>query len=161
VDLETPVQVANEPPRGRHQAKLDDKGRLKLPVVFQEYLNRFPERKLFVTSIDRINAQIYPITVWRENERLLKDFKTDPQIAKDVAFNANDLGADAEMDAQGRILFNTDLRQELDMEGQTLHLYIEKSRIKVLTDVRYQAERQARAKRAADSAEKMEMEGLQ
>lgn len=160
MEQEIPVQAPNEPPRGRHNAKLDDKGRLKLPVVFQEYLNRFPERKLFVTSIDRSTAQIYPISVWRENERLLKEFKGDPQTAKDVAFNANDLGADVEMDNQGRILINTDLRQELDMEGQTLHLYVEKGRIKVLTEVVYQAERQARAKRAAASAEKMETEGL-
>lgn len=161
MEQEPQVQVAIEPPRGRHQAKLDDKGRIKLPVVFQEYLKKFPEQKLFVTSIDRSTAQIYPIAVWRENERLLKEYKGDPQTAKDVVFNANDLGADAEMDGQGRILFNTDLRQELDMEGQTLHLYVEKGRIKVLTEPVYQAERLARAKRAAASAEKMETEGLQ
>ena len=143
-----------------HNGRLDDKGRLKLPVQFQEYLNSFSERRLFVTSIDRSTAQIYPIGIWRENERLLKDFKTDPKTAKAVAFNANDLGADAEMDGQGRILFNPELRRELDMDGQALRVYSERGRIKVLTEAVYQAQKQAAAKSALESAEKMEMEGL-
>ena len=39
-----------EPPRGIYPARLDDKGRLKLPVQFQQYLAAFPEKKLFVAS---------------------------------------------------------------------------------------------------------------
>ena len=143
-----------------HNGKLDDKGRLKLPVQFQEYLNSFSERRLFVTSIDRTTAQIYPISVWRENERLLKDFRPDPKVAKAVAFNSNDLGADAEMDNQGRVLFNPELRRELDMDGQALRVYTERGRIKVLTEAVYQAQKQVAAKVAIESVEKMEMEGL-
>ncbi|MCU1262718.1 MAG: hypothetical protein JWO80_5603 [Bryobacterales bacterium] len=160
MEEEARIQLPAEPPRGMHNGKLDDKGRLKLPVQFQEYLSSFPEKKLFVTSIDRSTAQIYPIAIWRENEQLLKDFKTDPKIAKTVAFNANDLGADAEMDNQGRVLINAELRRELDMDGQALRVFSERGRIKVLTEVVYQAQKLAAAKLAAESAEKMEMEGL-
>ena len=143
-----------------HNGRLDDKGRLKLPAQFQEYLNSFSERKLFVTSIDRSTAQIYPIGTWRENERLLRDFKTDPAVAKRVAFNANDLGGDAEMDGQGRVLINPELRRELDMDGQALRLYSERGRIQVLTEAVYQARKQAAAKAAVESVEAMEREGL-
>ncbi len=143
-----------------HNGKLDDKGRVKLPVQFQEYLNSFAERKLFVTSIDRSTAQIYPISVWRKNEELLKDFKADPRVAKSVAFNANDLGGDAEMDAQGRVLLNPELRRELDMDGQALRVYSERGRIQILTEVVYQAQRLAAQKAALENVEKMEREGL-
>lgn len=144
-----------------YNGKLDDKGRLKLPVQFQEYLNSFTERKLFVTSTDRTTAQIYPIGIWRDNERLLKDFKTDPKVAKTVAFNANDLGADSEMDGQGRVLVNPELRRELDMDGQALRVFSERGHIQILTEAVYQARKQAAIKAALESVEKMEMEGLQ
>ncbi len=159
MENEVPHQHA-EAPRGMHSGKLDDKGRLKLPVVFQEYLSTFSEKKLFVTSIDRNTAQIYPVSIWRENERLLKDYRTDPKVAKAVAFNANDLGADAEMDAQGRVLINTDLRRELAMDEQGLRIYCERGRIQVLTEAVYEARKKAAAEAAQEYAEKMEMEGL-
>jgi DNA-binding transcriptional regulator/RsmH inhibitor MraZ len=60
---------------------------------------------------------------WRENEKFFEGYRDNPQVAHDVAFNANDLGADADMDSQGRVLFNTTLRKELDLQNQELHIY--------------------------------------
>ena len=65
-----------------------------------------------------------------------------------AAFNAADLGADAEMDGQGRITFNPELRRELDLEGHELHLFAFKGRVQVLTEAIYQ-ERKRRASQAA------------
>jgi MraZ protein len=59
-----------EPPRGTYQARVDEKGRLKLPAVFQQYLTDLGETKVFVTSLDVRIARIYPISVWKENEIL-------------------------------------------------------------------------------------------
>src|SRR5271170_1810807 len=106
-----------EPPRGMYDCRLDDKGRLKLPAQYQHFISSLTEKKLFVTSLDRRIVQIYPIMVWRENEKFFESFRDNPQVAEDVAFNANDLGADAEMDSQGRVLFNTALREQLDLEN--------------------------------------------
>src|SRR4030081_3792475 len=103
-----------------YNGKLDDKGRLKLPVPFQEYLASFPERRLFVTSTDRRTAQIYPIVNWRENQKMLREQREDKQAANIVLFNAQDLGADGEMEGQGRVTFNSELRQALDMDGHGL-----------------------------------------
>src|SRR5207247_770606 len=80
-------------------SRLDDKGRLKLPSEFQHFLNLLAEKKLFVTSLDRRIAQIYPMPAWRENEKFFETYRDNPQVAQDVAFNANDLGADADMDS--------------------------------------------------------------
>src|SRR5579864_2013777 len=99
-----------------YPARLDDKGRMKLPSVFQEYfqtLASLGEKKLFVTSLDRRIAQIYPPGVWRQNEQFFDNYLEDPELAEKVAFNAADLGSEAEMDSQGRIVFSTELRREL------------------------------------------------
>lgn len=128
-----------ELPRGRFPGKLDDKGRLKLPAAFQQFFNGLPETKLFLTSLDRNIAQLYPIAEWRRNELFLDGYHDDPAAASTIMFNANDLGADVEMDGQGRITVHPDLRRELGMEATDLHLIAAKGHIDIYTDVRYQA----------------------
>ena len=99
-----------ELPRGRYAGRLDDKGRLKLPATFQHFFSNLPEKKLYLTSLDRSIAQLYPIAAWRENEEFFSSFRANPAAARNIAFNASDLGADVEMDAQGRITVHPDLR---------------------------------------------------
>jgi MraZ protein len=149
-----------EPPRGMYDCRLDDKGRLKLPTAFQSFINSLTEKKLFVTSLDRRIAQIYPMPVWRENEKFFESFRENPQVAQDVAFNANDLGADAEMDSQGRVLFNTALREQLDLENQPLHMYAYRGHVKVLTHAIYEERRQRASKAATENVESLERAGL-
>jgi len=143
-----------------HDCRLDDKGRLKMPAEFQHFLNSLSEKKLFVTSLDRRIAQIYPISTWRENEKFFESYRDNPQVAQDVAFNANDLGADADMDSQGRVLFNTTLRSELDLQNQQLHLYAYRGHIRVLTEAIYQERRQRAAKAATENVDLLERAGL-
>ena len=149
-----------EPPRGMYPARLDDKGRLKLPAAFQQYFNALPEKKLFVTSLDRRIAQIYPIAVWRENEKFFESYSDDPDAGQDVWFNANDLGADADVDGQGRITVNPDLRRELDLENGQLHLYSYRGRVQILTEALYQERRQRASKSASENVNKLERAGL-
>jgi MraZ protein len=143
-----------------YDCRLDDKGRLKLPTAFQAFINSLTEKKLFVTSLDRCIAQIYPMPVWRENEKFFESFRENPQVAQDVAFNANDLGADAEMDTQGRVLFNTALREQLDLENQPLHMYAYRGHVKVLTHAIYEERRQRASKAATENVESLERAGL-
>jgi MraZ protein len=143
-----------------YPCRLDDKGRLKLPAEFQHFLNVLPEKKLFVTSLDRRIAQIYPMAAWRENEKFFEHYRDNPQVAHDVAFNANDLGADAEMDSQGRVLINTSLRKELDLQNQELHLYAYRGHIKVLTEATYQERRQRASKASTENVDLLERAGL-
>src|ERR1700738_4671584 len=89
-----------EPPRGMYPARMDDRGRVKLPAAFQKFFEALREKKLFVTSLDRRTAQIYPVAVWRQNEKFFDTYRDDPRIARNVAFNAADLGAECEMDTQ-------------------------------------------------------------
>lgn len=128
----------SSPPLGMYPGRLDDKGRIKMPATFQQYLSSLPEKKLFVTSLDRHIAQIYPIEVWRQNEKFFQERK-NPRLARKIGFNAADLGAEAEMDSQGRITFAPELRRELGLEEQTLRLYAAPSgRIDVMSERMYE-----------------------
>jgi len=154
----TPV----EPPNGRYNGKLDDKGRLKLPVVFQTYLAGIPEKGLFVTSIDRSTAQIYPKAAWRANLKMLREQRdAQKQFAKTVLFNAQDFGADAEMDNQGRITLNSYLRDKLNMDGQGLHLYWEDGHISLFTEEIYQKRLEASLANTIEAVDAMQGAGLQ
>ena len=149
-----------EPPRGMYPGRLDDKGRMKVPVDFQQFLSALREKKLFVTSLDRRIAQIYPIAVWRENEKFFQTYRDDPRIARNVAFNAADLGAESEMDNQGRILFPPELRRELGIENQPVRLYAHRGRIEVLSEKIYEERKREASQIAAEDLAKLEAAGL-
>jgi MraZ protein len=149
-----------EPPRGMYPARLDDKGRLKLPTSFQEFFAALREKKLFVTSLDRRIAQIYPIAMWRENEKFFDSYREDPRIARNVAFNAADLGAESEMDAQGRVLFSPELRRELGIENQAVRVFAYRGRVEVLSEKLYEERRREAAQTAAEDVSKLEAAGL-
>jgi hypothetical protein len=119
-----------------------------------------PEKKLFVTSLDRRIAQIYPIGAWRENEKFFESYTDNPDAVQDVWFNANDLGGDAEPDAQGRITVHPELRRELDMENTQLHLYAYRGRVQILTEALYQERRQRAQRSSAENVNLLERAGL-
>ena len=143
-----------------YPGRLDDKGRMKVPVDFQQFLSALREKKLFVTSLDRRIAQIYPIAVWRENEKFFETYREDPRIARMVAFNAADLGAESEMDNQGRILFPPELRRELAIENQPVRLYAYRGRIEVLSEKIYEERKREASQMAAEDLAKLEAAGL-
>ncbi len=145
----TPV----EPPRGIYSARVDEKGQLKLPVNFQEFLNGLGEQKVFITSLDIRTARIYPTSVWKENEKLLAESTDDPEGAEDISFMANDLGADSELDGQGRVLVPTELRRLLNLESQPVWLECYQGGINIYNkDVYEERQRRSRENLAAKVA---------
>jgi MraZ protein len=149
-----------EPPLGMYPGRLDDRGRVKLPANFQQYFGALGEKRFFVTSLDRRIAQIYTISAWRENEKFLASYREDPKAARNVAFNAADLGAEADIDSQGRILFSTELRRELGIENQPVRLYAYRSRIEVLSEKIYQERKSEASTNPVDDVAKLEAAGL-
>jgi len=143
-----------------YPARLDEKGRLKLPVEFQRYLGALPEKKLFVTSTERHMATVYPIAIWKENEKLLTDFRDNPKAARRVWFTAMDLGSEAEMDGQGRVQFPTELRRDLHIENQPVKVLVVNGAIQVMSDAMYQARRAEAEQSAEDDLEVLQRAGL-
>lgn len=137
---EQPQSTPVEPPRGFFSGHVDDKGRLKLPVDMQQYLASFGDERFFVTSPDGRIARIYPISVWKENEKVLAELaKVDSDAAEAIVFMANDLGSDAKIDAQGRMTLSTDLRRALALENQDVRLDCSQSAINVYSNAEYEA----------------------
>ncbi|MGD0363558.1 MAG: hypothetical protein ABSC93_21965 [Bryobacteraceae bacterium] len=101
-----------------------------------------PEKKLFVTSTERVTATVYPIGIWRENEKLLASFVGDPDASDNILFNADDLGSEAEMDGQGRVQFSPELRRELDIENQPVKVHVVNGAIHVLSEGTYKTLRE-------------------
>jgi DNA-binding transcriptional regulator/RsmH inhibitor MraZ len=149
-----------EPPRGMYPAKLDEKGRMKFPAVFQAYLEGLPEKTLYVTSLDRRIAQIYPMPVWRQVESFIGDFTADPEVAENVMFTASELGSEAEMDSQGRIVFSPELRRELGIENKPVHLYAYNGHIDVLSEEIFLERKQQASQKPREDLKKLQGAGL-
>jgi DNA-binding transcriptional regulator/RsmH inhibitor MraZ len=142
-----------------YSARLDDRGRLKLPADFVKYLEIFRD-KLFVTSMDRKTARIYPMHLWRQNEALFESYRDDPRVSQNVAFTAAELGSEAEIDAQGRILFSSELREALGIDQQQVRLYHIRGRIDILSDALFKARQQEASVAPEEDLHKMEGAGL-
>src|SRR5215472_642471 len=136
-----------------YPARMDDRGRVKLPTAFQEYLGKLEDKKFFVTSLDRRIARIYPISIWRETKKKLEEETENAAAAENLYFNALDLGSEAEMDNQGRVLFSPELRRELGMEDQPVRVYVYAGMIEVLNGATYEQRKLAAMRSpAADRA---------
>jgi MraZ protein len=127
-----------EAPRGFHSARVDEKGRLKLPSVIAEYIAALGDHKVFVTTVNGSTARIYPISVWRQNELLLEEGGEDTELKEDVAVVAYHFGADSDVDAQGRVLVPTELRRKLNLEGEQVFMRCFKQRIEVTAKNAYE-----------------------
>lgn len=120
-----------EAPRGTLTGRVDEKGRLKLPSSVAQYFGALGEQKVFITTLDESSALIYPISVWKETEKMLEEPGEDADLRADVALVANHYGEDAEIDGQGRLLLPTTLRRELGLERDDVYLSCYKQRVEV------------------------------
>lgn len=103
--------------RGNYPAKIDDKGRLKLPASFRALVQETHGTGLYLTSIDGESVRIYPMPVWNAlEERLAKMPSTHPARLKFLA-RVSYYGQAAEFDAQGRVIIPWQLRDTAKMTG--------------------------------------------
>jgi MraZ protein len=103
--------------RGNAPAKIDDKGRLKVPNGFRALIQAAHGRQLFVTSISGECVRIYPMPVWEALEARLAAVPPSHPARARFADRVNYFGQVAELDAQGRVLIHTLLRDSASMTG--------------------------------------------
>ncbi len=152
--------VAAEPPLGIFQARCDDKGRLKLPANFIEYLKALGVDQVFITTVDMKLARIYPRKVWEGNRNLFENAGDDAEIAQDVDFIANLFGGDSDVDAQGRVLIPTELRRKLEIESQPVWIHFYNGRINVFGKKIYEERMQRALVNLPDKVKALEKKGL-
>ena len=104
--------------RGNHTARIDEKGRLKLPNAFRTLVEDQHGTGLFVTSLTGEYVRIYPMPVWLAlEEKLAKVPSTHPARLK-FFDRVNYYGQTAEFDTQGRVLIHQRLRDSAGMAGE-------------------------------------------
>jgi len=103
--------------RGNYPAKVDEKGRLKIPSAFLESLKEHGER-YFVTSENGDHVRIYPMKFWNEIEAKLAGLSTHNRTKMRFLARANYFGQVIEMDKQGRVLIPSVLRDTAHMKGE-------------------------------------------
>jgi MraZ protein len=96
--------------RGSAPARLDDKGRLKVPNLFRAQIEEAFGRELFVTSITGRDFLLYPLGIWRGLEEKLAEQPTIHRAKTKFLERVNYFGQDAEIDGQGRVLVPQILR---------------------------------------------------
>ena len=106
--------------RGSQPAKIDDKGRLKIPAGFRGVIEPRYGRDFFVTSFRGDSARIYPIEVYAAfEERLRQSSQVEPLV--DRLRNAvNYYGQAAVMDGQGRVPIHSLLREKVGIDGEVI-----------------------------------------
>ena len=132
-ELEQITQTMAEPPHSIVQASIDDKGRLKLPAEFLAYLEAIGVTRVFITTVDLRQARIYPLPVWKRNEKLFDSAGENSAAAERLALLAKAYGGDAEIDKSGRVLLPAALREELGLERQPVFLDVYNGRINMVT----------------------------
>ena len=108
--------------RGSSPAKVDEKGRLKIPSLFKGYLEETYGRDFFVTTYNGEFVRLYPMPIWIEIEKkLVASSSLDPALSRFRNF-VNYYGQTASMDDQGRILIHPVLRQKSETAGGVIVL---------------------------------------
>lgn len=104
--------------RGSARAKVDEKGRLKLPSIFRALIEPKYGTEFFVTSLEGDSVRVYPMHVWIAiEERMAKAPSFDPHVMKFKKF-VNHYGQGAVMDPQGRVLIHPLLREKTGTQGE-------------------------------------------
>ncbi|MCC6164671.1 MAG: division/cell wall cluster transcriptional repressor MraZ [Acidobacteria bacterium] len=98
--------------RGRIPAKIDDKGRLKVPSAFRAHIEAEYGPALFLTSLSPTGefVRLYPLAVWERIEQKLATLPQLSQARKAFEMTTSYWGHMAEFDTQGRVVIPPALR---------------------------------------------------
>ena len=104
--------------RGNHPAKVDEKGRLKMPAAFKALMDAQGVSQFYVTSADGEKAEIWPLAEWEKREaRLVAASEMDDAAQKYMMWTSY-YGQQVEMDSQARIVLPMILREAAKLDGE-------------------------------------------
>ena len=103
--------------RGNAPARIDDKGRLKVPNAFRTLLEGKYGRELFLTSLSGEFVRIYPMPVWLAIEQKLGEVPSTHPSRTRYLERVNYFGQASVLDGQGRVIIPLRLREAATMTG--------------------------------------------
>lgn len=106
--------------RGSAAAKIDAKGRIKVPTDFCRVLEQEHGREVFITSVRGDSALLYPMLVWEQIEQRLAKVPSSDRTKQRFLERVNYFGHEATLDAQGRVVIPLLLRERAEMLGEAV-----------------------------------------
>ncbi len=106
--------------RGSAPARVDEKGRLKVPSLFRTQIEEAFGPELFVTSIHGKNVLLYPLAMWRALEEKLAGLPAVHRAKNKFLERVNYYGQDATLDGQGRVLIPQILRDAAKLPSEVV-----------------------------------------
>ena len=103
--------------RGNYTARVDVKGRLKVPTVFRRFIQDNHGVEVYVTSLTGENVRIYPLSEWENIEQRLALLPSMDPARRKFLDRTNYYGQQAALDTQGRILIHPLLRKSAGVVG--------------------------------------------
>jgi transcriptional regulator MraZ len=115
---------------GHAPARVDEKGRLKVPADFRKFIEEKYGSDCFITSTDGERAMIYPLPVWYDFQSRLAKVPSTSMAKQKLLERVNYYGQAATIDTQGRVLVPAVLREVASIKddvvvlGNTDHLIV-------------------------------------
>lgn len=96
---------------GHAPARIDEKGRLKVPANFRKIIEDRYGPDCFITSTDGERALVYPLPVWFDFQARLAKVPSTSIAKTKLLERVNYFGQAGTIDAQGRLLIPAVLRE--------------------------------------------------
>jgi MraZ protein len=108
--------------RGNHPAKVDEKGRLKLPSAFKQLMDAAHVTQLYITSTDGTKAEVWPLDVWEKQEARLMEASTMDEAVAKFLDQTSYYGQQMEIDGQARVVLPQILREKAKLDAEVVVL---------------------------------------
>ena len=103
--------------RGNYTARIDEKGRLKIPTHFRRRLEEKYGAEVYVTSLTGESVQLFPLKEWETIEQKLSLLPSNETARRIYLTRMNFFGQESAIDNQGRILIHPLLREKTSAYG--------------------------------------------
>ncbi len=106
--------------RGSASAKIDDKGRLKIPTDLRRHFQDQYGKDVFLTSVLGTSVMVYPLPVWEEIEARLAALPSTDRTKQRFLERVSYYGQQSRLDGQGRVVIPPILRESAGMSGEVV-----------------------------------------
>ena len=103
--------------RGNYTARIDAKGRLKVPTQFRRLIEEKHGTEFYITSLNGDCVRIYPLPEWENIEQRLSLLPTMDPARRKFLDRTTYYGQQATIDGQGRLLIHPLLRKSAQVVG--------------------------------------------
>jgi MraZ protein len=118
---------------GNPKAKLDERGRLKMPAEYKAFIEKKYGKgfnAFYITSREGVDAEIYPMPEWQQHMAKVFKMPASHTARKGLLARYSLYGDRADMDPQGRLLMPDELRsagmvnEEVKVSGEGTFLRV-------------------------------------